>query len=196
MRRLLSVLGFVGALGAFDRVFFTVGGILTAGWLAVAGIIRAIREPRNPHPAKESMDLGPEPPAVVNLLASNFRVRPDAVPATLLDLAARKLGVELEQTHPGAYACRVRPDKVSASGDDTVTPYEGRVLEFVFRRAVDGVVPTGALTTGPQEESKRWFRAFTREVVDEAQARGLSRDLWGRSTLTFLYPIGASTLWI
>ena len=128
---------------------------------------------------------------MVNLLASNFRVRPDAVPATLLDLAARKLGVDLEQTHPGAYACRVRPDKLSASGDDTVTPYEARVLEFVFRRAVDGVVPTGALTTGPQDESKRWFRAFTREVVAEAQARGLSRDLWDRATLSLLYVASA-----
>src|SRR5438093_7534263 len=118
MRGLLSVFGFVGALGAFDRVFIVVGGVLTAAWLAVVGVIRAVREPRNPHPAAETMDLGPEPPALVSLLVSNFRVRPDAVPATLLDLAARKLGVELEQTHPGAYACRVRPDKLSASAAD------------------------------------------------------------------------------
>jgi hypothetical protein len=68
-----------------------------------------------------------------------------------------------------------------------VTAYEARILDFVHRRAVDGVVPSRALTTGPQDESKRWFRAFTAEVVAEAQARGLSRDLWDRPTLTFLY---------
>ena len=84
-------IGLLGALGGFDRLFIAVGGVLTAGWLAVAGAIRALREPRNPHPAPETTDLGPEPPAVVNLLVSNFRVRPDAVPATLLDLAARRV---------------------------------------------------------------------------------------------------------
>ena len=187
MRGFLALLAPLGSVGPIDRVLIAIGSVLTAGWLAVVGVIRIAREPRNPRPSAETMDPGPEPPAVTNLLTSNFRVTPDAVPATLLDLAARKLGIELEQTHPGAYACRVRPGSLSIPGGGTVTPYEGRVLDFVHRRAVDGVVPSRALTTGPQDESKRWFRAFTAEVVAEAQARGLSRDLWDRRTLTFLY---------
>jgi hypothetical protein len=167
------------------------GFVLTAAWLAFTGIVRAVREPRNPHPVAETLDLGPEPPALANLLTRNFRVTPDAVPATLLDLAARKVGVELEQTHPGAYACRVRPESARSSGDVAVTPYEARLLEFVYRRAVDGIVPTTALTTGPQDESRRWFKRFTREVVADAQARSLSRDLWDRATLRVLYVASA-----
>jgi hypothetical protein len=187
MRGFLALLAPMASVGPIDRVLIAVGAVLTAAWLAVTGVIRIVREPRNPLPSSETMDLGPEPPAVTNLLTSNFRITLDAVPATLLDLAARRLGIELEQTHPGAYACRLRPESLSISGGATVTPYEERVLDFVQRRAVDGVVPSRALTTGPQDESRRWFRSFTREVVAEAQARGLSRDLWDRPTLNFLY---------
>jgi hypothetical protein len=186
-----GVLALFASVGSVDRVLLSVGGVLTAAWLAFAGVIRAAREPRNPASAAETMDLGPESPAVANLLTRNFRVTPDAVPATLLDLAARRVGIELEQTHPGAYACRLRPEVLSNSRGAAVTPYEERVLEFVYRRAVDGVVPAGALTTGPRDESRRWFRQFRNEVVAEAQARGLSRDLWDRSTLSLLY-VGAA----
>jgi hypothetical protein len=186
VRGFLALLAPLGSVGPIDRVLFVVGALLTAGWLATVAVLRVVREPRNPRPSSETMDLGPEPPAVTNLITSNFRVTPDAVPATLLDLAARKLGIELEQTHPGAYACRLRPETLSIPGG-AVTPYEERILDFVHRRAVDGVVPSRALTTGPQDESNRWFRAFTAEVVADAQARGLSRDLWDRPTLTFLY---------
>ena len=42
-------------------------------WLATVGAIRVLREPRNPHPSAETMDLGPEPPAVANLLLSSRR---------------------------------------------------------------------------------------------------------------------------
>jgi hypothetical protein len=187
MRGFLALLAPMGSVGSVDRVLIVVGSVLTAGWLGVVGVIRIVREPRNPRPSPETMDLGPEPPAVANLLTSNFRVTPDAVPATLLDLAARGVGIELEQTHPGAYACRLRSASVSISGGTAATPYEERILDFVRRRAVDGVVPSRALTTGPQDESKRWFRGFTAEVLAEAQARGLSRDLWDRRTLNLLY---------
>jgi Predicted membrane protein (DUF2207) C-terminal domain len=187
VRGFLAPLALMGSVGPIDRVLIAVGSVLTAGWLAVVGVIRVVREPRNPRPSVETMDLGPEPPALVNLLTRNYRVTPDAVPATLLDLAARRVGIELEQTHPGAYACRLRPESPSIPGGVTVTPYEERILDFVQRRAVDGVVSSRALTTGPQDESKRWFRGFAAEVVADAQARGLSRDLWDRRTLTFLY---------
>jgi hypothetical protein len=187
MRGFLALVGPFASIGPVDRVLIGIGSVLTAGWLAVVGVIRLVREPRNPRPWPETMDLGPEPPAVANLLTSNFRVTPDAVPATLLDLVARRVGIELEQTHPGAYACRIRTESLSIPDGGTVTPYEERILDFVRRRAVEGVVPSRALTTGPQDESKRWFRGFTAEVVAEAQARGLSRDLWDRRTLNLLY---------
>ena len=50
------------------------------------------------------------------------------------------------------------------------------MLEHLRGRAHDGVVPAGALTTGAGEESSRWRRGFTAEVVADAQARGLARD--------------------
>jgi hypothetical protein len=36
-------------------------------------------------------------------------------------------------------------------------------------------VPAKALTTGPQDESSRWWRAFRRTAVDDTRARGLAR---------------------
>jgi hypothetical protein len=54
-----------------------------------------------------TMDLGEEPPAVVDLLTNDWRVTPDAIPATLLDLAARDY-LDLEPYGPGRTVCRVR----------------------------------------------------------------------------------------
>src|SRR5436190_143258 len=45
-------------------------------------------------------------------------------------------------------------------------------------RAVDGVVPTAALTTGPADTADKWWKGFRGEVVAEAKSRGLSEDLW------------------
>ena len=54
-----------------------------------------------------TMDLAEEPPAVVDLVTNDWRVTPDAIPATLLDLAARGY-LDLEQYRPGRTVCRVR----------------------------------------------------------------------------------------
>jgi len=54
------------------------------------------------------MDLGEEPPAVVDLLTNDWRVTPDAIPATLLDLAARGF-VDLDQLGPGRPRSNVSP---------------------------------------------------------------------------------------
>ena len=58
--------------------------------------------------------------------------------------------------------------------------YEQRVWDLLRKRVRGGVVPAQALTTGLDEESKRWWRGFVNEVVDDSQERGLSRDLWPR----------------
>jgi hypothetical protein len=154
--------------------------VLTAAWLAAVAFIRWKRRPNDPPAGPATLDLGEEPPAVVNLLANGFRVTRDAVPATLLDLAARRI-VEIEQTHPGTYQCRLRSEQAAH-----LTAYERRVLDVLRTRALDGVVPAQALTTGPADESKRWWGKFKGEVVDDAQQRGLSRDLWDRRTLRAL----------
>jgi hypothetical protein len=87
------------------------------------------------------MELGEEPPAVVDLLTNDWRVTADAIPATLLDLAARGY-LDLEQYGPGCTVCRVR--RTSGEG---LEAYERMVLEHVAGLTVDGVVPAEALTT-------------------------------------------------
>jgi hypothetical protein len=129
---------------------------------------------------------------VANFLVHGFRVTDDAVPATLIDLAARNV-VELEQRGPGVFYVRLRPGH-----DESLTAYERRVLEHLERRASGGVVPAEALTTGPGEESSRWWRAFKSEVVADAKARGLSRDALDSrafTALTLLAGVPAALVW-
>ena len=127
-----------------------------------------------------TLDLGPEPPAVANFLVHGFRVTDDAVPATLIDLAARNV-VDIEQRGPGVFYVRLRP-----TDDVPMTAFEQRVLEHLHRIAIDGVVPADALTTGPQHESVRWRRGFVSAVVSDAQSRGLSREAVGGAVFTGL----------
>lgn len=156
----------------------------TAPWLLAVAVVYLRRRPAQPEPGPPTLDLGPEPPAVANFLAHDFRVTRDAVPATLLDLAARRL-VEIEEREPGSYVCRL--EKTS---DGDLTSYERRVLELLRSRASGDIVPAGALTTGPKEESKRWWNGFQKEVVADAQRRGLCVDILDKRT--FLWLSGAA----
>lgn len=147
--------------------------------MAVIAVVVARTPPRPPVGAR-TLELGPEPPAVANFLVHDFGVTADAVPATVIDLAARNI-IDLEQRGPGVYYVRLR-----ATGDEPVTPYERRVLDHLQGRARDGVVPAAALTTGPEAESTRWRRGFESEVVADAKARGLSQDAVDGGVFTLL----------
>ena len=136
--------------------------------------------PRSRLSAPRTLQLGAEPPAVANFLVNDFRVTDDAVPATLIDLAARNV-VDIEQ--------RVLASSTCAFGAEPAEPlntYEQRVLDHLRARAVDGVVPAEALTTGPGQQSAGWRRRFANEVVSDAQRRGLSRDALGSPVFTML----------
>jgi hypothetical protein len=151
--------------------------VTTVLWIGGLGLVRLARSPADPKPWPPTADLGPEPPAIVDLLTNDFQVEREAVPATLLDLGARRF-VDLEGIGPELQVrVRRRPD------DASLLPYERRVLKVVRSRAVDGVVPAGALTSGRQTPAQAWWRSFRNEVVDDAQARGLCRDLWDRRVL-------------
>ena len=52
--------------------------------------------PAVPPVGPRTLDLGAEPPAVASFLVHGFRVTDDAVPATLIDLAARNV-VDIEE---------------------------------------------------------------------------------------------------
>src|SRR5918911_2200282 len=158
----------------------------TAPWLLAVLVVYLRRRPDKPEPGPPTLDLGPEPPAIANFLVHDFRVTQDAVPATLLDLAARRL-VEIEEREPGAYVCRLE----KASGGE-LTSYEQRVMELLRSRASGDVVPAGALTTGPKEESKRWWKGFQKEVVADAQRRGLCVDILDKRTFLWLSAAAAA----
>lgn len=170
----------LGLFGESDLGLALVAVAASLGWLAAAGAVLVSRAPPQPPVGPTTLDLGTEPPAVVNFLTHGFRVTDDAVPATLIDLAARNV-VDIEQRGPGAFWVRLRP-----ASDEGLTSYERRVLDHLHESARDGVVPAEALTTGPQQESARWMRGFVSGVVSDAQARGLSREGVGGAIFTVL----------
>ena len=151
-----------------------------AVWLVAAGVVFLSRRPPEPPTGRKTLVLGPEPPAVANFLVNGFRVTDEAVPATLIDLAARNV-VDVEQRGPGVFYVRLRPNV-----DELLNSYEQRVLDHLVARARDGVVPAKALTTGPASESTRWRRRFSNEVVADAQRRRLSEDALGGRVFTLL----------
>lgn len=154
----------------------------------MVALIWAVRFPRQPRPGPESTELGSETPALVNLLTHRFSPTRDAVPATLVDLAARGV-VEIEDRGIGRYFCRV-----TGRGAD-LTPYEQMLVQHLARVASDGVVPAEALTTGPQDRSRAWWKEFQKRVVEHAQAEGLSRDLWDKWAKGALF-LGAALVFL
>jgi hypothetical protein len=84
-------------------------GALATGavWLVAAGAVHLVRRPPEPPVGPRTLDLGPEPPAVANFLVNDFGVTTEAVPATLIDLAARN-AVDVEERGPGVFFVRLR----------------------------------------------------------------------------------------
>jgi hypothetical protein len=156
-------------------------------FLAVAFFTR----PRHPDPGPSTMDPpGDEPPAVVGFLANRWAVPRAAVPATLVDLAARG-HLDIQHVPGGNCIVRIQPgDKPEADG--ALAPYEQRVLDLVRSRSADGEVPGDALTTGDGAGANRWWKGFVREVVADARARRLSRSRFRGPELLLL--VAAATV--
>lgn len=139
-----------------------------------------VTRPPKPETGPPSMDLGPETPALVDLLTGGFTVDDDAVPATAVDLASRRW-LDIELVTGGHVILRAR------TGRDELTPYERRVHAHVTKRAVDGVTPAAALTIGPEGVSKRWWKGFVREVNRHGRDLGLCRRRWGWRHVAMLW---------
>ena len=146
----------------------------------VGALVAVTHRPPSPPSLPATSDVGPETPAVANLLANGGRMTPDAVPATLLDLAARRV-VRIEETEPETYVCRVGNEQPAGLSD-----YEGRVFELLRSKAEGGIVPAQALTTGPSSQAHAWERAFRSEVIAEARNAGLCTRRWPASALSVL----------
>jgi hypothetical protein len=160
-----------------------------AAWIALVAFAAFATRARDPEAQPAALELGgDEPPAVVNLLTNGWKVRGEAVPATLVDLAARKV-VSFEQTEPDRFQVRVTNDGAAAALAD----YERQVLDAVTELASNGVVPCEALTTGTEQQSRRWYARFNGRVTRDARQRGLSRPRWGRAVTVSVTLLAALT---
>ena len=163
--------------------FGIAAAVAVIAWFALLGLLAVATRARTPDPGPEALDLpGDEPPAVVAMLTDGWAVGREAVPATLIDLAARKV-LAIEGVGGDRFVVRLRPSAAPAN----LAPYEEQVLDHVRRLASpDGTVPCEALTTGPEQESKHWWSRFEKAVVQDARDRGLSRGRWSKWMLGLL----------
>lgn len=167
-------------------VLWLLAAAAAVAWVGLLGVVAFATRSREVDPGPATLDPGgPEPPAVVTLITNDWRLGHEAVPATLLDLAARRL-VALDQVGESTLV-RVRPEGRPTDEEKALQPYERMVLEHVEHHAVDGVVPAEALTTGPEEEARGWWRRFRRSVERDARDRGLSRKRFSPTTRTVLH---------
>ena len=95
-------------------VLWAIAGGSVVLWLAGLGVAAMWLDPRRVAAGAAVLDVvGDQPPAVVNLLTTDWRLNHAAVPATLVDLAARRHVAVGDDQRP----CRRRqPGDVPASG--------------------------------------------------------------------------------
>jgi hypothetical protein len=157
-------------------VLWAIAGGSVVLWLAALGVTAMWLDPRRVAPGAAVLDVvGDQPPAVVNLLTTDWDLNHAAVPATLVDLAARG-HVAIDQYGDDTV---VRP--LGRRTDDRLADYEGQLLghlRSLGAQTGDGRVPAEALSTGPEATSRHWWRSFRSGVVDDARGRGLSRPRW------------------
>jgi hypothetical protein len=155
-------------------VALVAAGVVAAVWALLFGLRWAASFPRLPDAGPETSDLGPEPPAVANLLVNRWKVTRTAIPATLLDLAARRV-VGIDLVGHDNYVVRLR------DGDSTrekLTDYEQQVLDLVKARATGGSCPVEALDLGEPDYAAGWVKKFDKRVASDARSRGLARSRW------------------
>jgi hypothetical protein len=159
-------------------LLLVLAAVSAAAWLAALAVLGGTSASAPVEPAPGVFEPpGSEPPAVVNLLVNRWKLTPDAVPATILDLAARGL-LELREDGPDALVLRLPGEPGARPGG--LTGFERRLFEQVQRTASRGEVPVQALRSGPKDKASAWWSRFERDVLADARARGLSRDRWGR----------------
>jgi hypothetical protein len=154
-------------------------------WFLLYAACRVATRPVTPGRGPATMELGPEPPALVSLLVNRYVLTEDAAESTLLDLAARKF-FELRQPagDPMQTTVHLPADPPDGSG---LRAYEKQVLGRVRDLAVGGVVPVTALTFRNSGESASWNGRLRSSVIDDARASGLSRPRFGKGLQTLLF---------
>ncbi len=169
--------GLLAVVTRDDALPFVVAGVVAlAAWGVLATIVLMATRPKLPDAGPETMELGPEPPAVANFVVHRSQVTGAAIAATLLDLASRRF-LDIDQVAPETFLCRLyahRPDK------GEVTPYEAKVLALVREKATkEGTVAVEELSLGSGPQAGSWWKDFAKDVIDDARHRGLCRRRWG-----------------
>ncbi|HWL42453.1 MAG TPA: hypothetical protein VNQ73_05875 [Ilumatobacter sp.] len=146
--------------------------------------------PERPAP----LAAGPEPAAVVGQLTNGFHVPTSAVPATVLDLAARGW---VRLAHADGELMVVTRSTGAATGD-VLRAHEQLVLNHLSARAFNDVTSGATLAVAQRRLSRRWFRRFNAAVAAVAQEAGLSTRRYsavqlGPSAAAAL--LGAYALW-
>jgi Predicted membrane protein (DUF2207) C-terminal domain len=136
-------------------------------WLIAARAV--VRHQPEIHPGPATMDLGPESPAVVNHVIHR-RLTANAVPATLLDLAARGWA-EVFAPHQGATMVRVRG--VAPTGAAPLTGYETQLLQAIRKVAGTEDLPAEQLAAALNPSTPWFWASFRMLVTHESKQLGL-----------------------
>jgi Predicted membrane protein (DUF2207) len=165
--------------------------VVSAGLALVFAVYFVVRwtasYPDLPAPGPETSELGPESPAIANLLVNRCHVTSAAAAATLIDLAARG-HLELQHLANDRFVVRVR-----GQSPDHLTDYEQRVLALVREKATGGSAPLEAIELD-EGDADRWRKRFAEDVVDDAKARGLLRGRWSRTDWVVFGVLAAAVL--
>jgi len=169
---LLTDEGFTGFHGL--SLALLAGALASAGaWSVVFGWRWLATRPKLPDAGLETREVGPEPPAIVNLLVNRWNVTRSAIQATLLDLASRKY-FGIDQYGQEQFVVRLR----AIPPDAQTTAYERQVLDLIRRRATGGSAPAEAITLGEEAEAEAWWQRFRKSVAEDARKQGLARNRW------------------
>jgi len=166
---------------------FTAGAVavlVAGGVVAVVAVVVFLARwfvslPDLPPAGPETSELGPESPALANLLVNRCAVTTAAAAATLLDLAARH-HVSLFEAGPGNTIVRVQHQPA-----EHLTDYEEQVLDLVREKATGGSAPLEAIELDAGD-AERWRKDFAKKVVADASRQGLVRKRWNRNDAVIL----------
>ena len=136
-------------------------------WLVAARAV--VRHQPELHPGPATMDLGPESPAVVNHVVHR-RLTANAVPATLLDLAARGWA-EVFAPHEGATMVRLK--RVPPAGAPPLTTYETQLIDAIRKVAGDADLPAERLAAALNPSTPWFWARFRMSVTRESKQLGL-----------------------
>ena len=151
-----------------------VGVLVIIIWAVMFAIRYLATFPKLPAAGAETSELGPETPAIANLLVNRWKLTHNAMAATMLDLAARKM-LEIDQLGSDHFVVRL---KRAPGPADSLTDYEQQVLDHVRSRATGGSAPAEALDLGETGEAEQWWKRFDKAVVSQARSLGLARSRW------------------